>query len=165
MPPESLPRLEEEDSIYLMAHEMAHQWWGVTVGIKSWSDFWLNEGMAEFIADNYIRSYAGRPQYLVRMEHLQDRMAELKAAGRDRPLHWDGWKDAHEALGELPYVKGALFLEKLRAEIGDKAFWTGLGRYTAKYSGQLVDARDFQKAMVTASGKKLTDLFASGVFH
>ena len=165
MSAEYLTRLEEDDSIYLMAHEMAHQWWGVTLGIKSWSDFWLNEGMAEFIADNYVRSYAGRPQYLGRLQHLEDRMAELKAAGKDRPLHWDGWKDAQEALGELPYVKGALFLETLRAEIGDRAFWTGLGRYTAKYAGQLVDARDFQKAMEAASGKKLTALFDAGVFH
>lgn len=164
MSAEYLTRLEEDDSVYLMTHEMAHQWWGVTVGIKSWSDFWLNEGMAEFIADNYIRSYAGRPAYEVRLERLRARMAELKAAGKDRPLHWDGWKDAREALGELPYIKGALFLERLRTELGDRPFWTGLGRYTARHAGRLVDAKDFQKAMESASGKNLNALFDSAVF-
>ncbi len=165
MSAEYLSRMEDADSLYLMAHEMAHQWWGVTVGIRSWSDFWLNEGVAEFMADTYISAYAGRPAYEARMTRLRDRMTAIRAEGKDRPLHWEGWKTAHEALGELPYVKGALFLDRLRTELGDKAFWAGVGKYTAAGAGALVDSRDFEKAMEAASGKDLKALFDSAVYH
>ena len=160
-----LTQIEENDSVYLMAHELAHQWWGVTVGIRSWSDFWLNEGMAEFVADAYVSTYGGRGAYEQRMVRLRERMDAIRAAGKDRPLHWEGWKDAHEALGELPYVKGALFLDRLRTQLGERAFWTGLGKYTALHAGGLVDSRDFQKAMESTSGLDLKSLFDAAVYQ
>jgi len=44
MSQDDLTDLAAKDEVQLMAHELAHQWWGVTLGIRSWSDFWLNEG-------------------------------------------------------------------------------------------------------------------------
>jgi aminopeptidase N len=122
MSQDDLRDLLDKDDVQLMAHELAHQWWGVTVGIRSWSDFWLNEGFAEFMSDAYIEKHQGRAAYNRQIVELQDRMKKLREDGKDRPLHWEKWKDAHEALGPIPYVKGALFLERLRAELGDEIF-------------------------------------------
>jgi aminopeptidase N len=122
-----LSDLVDKDDVQLIAHELAHQWWGVTVGIRSWSDFWLNEGFAEFMSDAYIESHLGRAAYDKRIAELRQRMNKLREAGKDRPLHWEDWKDAHEALGPIPYVKGALFLARLSSELGDEVFCRGIG--------------------------------------
>ena len=159
-----LSALEQADDVDLMAHELAHQWWGVLVGIRSWSDFWLNEGMAEFMADAFVERHQGRRAYEQRMAKLHQRMTALQKEGKDRPLHWEGWKDAHEALGPVPYVKGALFLDNLRKQLGETHFWGGIALYTRKHAHSLVDARSFQRAMEEASGRSLAPLFDEAVY-
>jgi aminopeptidase N len=96
---------------------------------------------------------------------LQGRMKKLREEGKDHPLHWENWKDAHEALGPIPYVKGALFLERLRTELGDEIFWRGIGLYTSGNARRLVDSSDFEGAMETASGRDLKTLFDDAVYH
>ena len=157
--------LVDKDEVQLMAHELAHQWWGVLVGIRSWSDFWLNEGFAEFMSDAYIEKHQGRAAYEKQIAELKERMQKLREEGKDRPLHWEQWKDAREALGEVPYVKGALFLDRLRTELGEETFWRGIALYTLRNARKLVDSRDFQQAMEEASGRGLRALFDEEVFH
>lgn len=165
MPEKYLPKLETQDSVILMAHEMAHQWWGALIGIRSWSDFWLNEGMADFMADAYVEQHIGRAAYDSQMADVKRAMEKLREQGKDRPLHWENWKDAHDALGSLPYIKGALFLDRLRTELGDEKFWRGIALYTSRNAGKLVDSSDFERAMEEASGRDLKALFAEAVYH
>ena len=165
MSQDDLSDLLDKDDVRLMAHELAHQWWGVTVGIRSWSDFWLNEGFAEFMSDAYIEKHRGRPAYNQLILELQGRMRKLHEEGKDRPLHWEKWKDAHEALGPIPYIKGALFLDRLRTELGDEIFWRGIGLYTSGNARRLVDSEDFERAMEKASGRDLKTLFDEAVYR
>ena len=165
MSQDDLSDLLDKDDVQLMAHELAHQWWGVTVGIRSWSDFWLNEGFAEFMSFAYIEKRQGRTAYNQKIVELQGRMRKLREEGKDRPLHWEKWKDAHEALGPIPYIKGALFLDRLRRELGDEIFWRGIGLYTSGNARRLVDSGDFERAMEKASGSDLKTLFDEAVYH
>ena len=165
MSQDDLADLAAKDNVQLMAHELAHQWWGVTLGIRSWSDFWLNEGFAEFMSDAYIEKHQGRAAYDKQIADLQDRLKKLREEGKDRPLHWEKWKDAHEALGPIPYVKGALFLARLRTELGDEIFWLGIGLYTSGNARRLVDSGDFERAMEEASGRDLKALFDEAVYR
>lgn len=165
MSEEYLRDLTDKDDVQLMAHELAHQWWGVLVGIRSWSDFWLNEGFAEFMSDAYIEKHQGRAAYETQMADLKERMQKLREEGKDRPLHWEQWKDAHEALGEIPYVKGALFLDRLRTELLEETFWRGIALYTSRNARRLVDSTDFQRAMEEASGRDFRELFDEAVYH
>jgi aminopeptidase N len=165
MPAKYLPKLETQDDVILMAHEMAHQWWGALVGIRSWSDFWLNEGMADFMADAYLEKHLGRAAYDTQIAEARNAMEKLREQGKDRPLHWEDWKDAHEALGLLPYVKGALFLDRLRTELGEEKFWRGIALYTSRNAGKLVDSSDFERAMEEACGRDLTGLFVEAVYR
>jgi len=154
-----LSRLEAEDDVVLMAHELAHQWWGVMVGIRSWSDFWLNEGMAQFMSIAYLERERGHMAYADRMQKLRIEMDEIRAKGLDRPLHFERWTDVRDALGTVPYVKGALFLDRLREEVGESAFWRGIALYTSRNAHQLVDSRDFQRALEESSGRDLSIAF------
>jgi len=165
MPDSYLAKLERGDQVMDMAHELAHQWWGVLVGIRSWSDFWLNEGMATFMADAYLEHHQGRAAYDQEIAATKERMEKLRAEGKDRPLHWEAWKDAHDALGRLPYVKGALFLDRLRTELGEEKFWRGIALYTSRNAQHLVDSQDFERAMEEASGRDLKALFDEAVYH
>jgi aminopeptidase N len=160
-----LNRLEAEDDVSLLAHELAHQWWGALVGIRSWSDFWLNEGMAEFMSNAYLEEAKGKAAYERQIAELAKEFDDLRKQGQDRPLHWEGWKDAQEALGRIPYVKGALFLSALRVEVGDDKFWKGIGLYTSRNANHLVDSRDFEKVMEEAAGRDLKAVFAPGVYQ
>jgi aminopeptidase N len=162
---DDLADLVDKDDVKLMAHELAHQWWGVSVGIRSWSDFWLNEGFAEFMSDAYIEKHLGRAAYEEQIAELLEHLKKLRESGKDRPLHWEKWKDAHEALGPVPYVKGALFLARLRSELGDGIFWRGIGLYTSGNVRRLVDSGDFERAMEKASGRDLKVLFDEAVYH
>jgi aminopeptidase N len=165
MPSAYLADLEQRDQAADMTHELAHQWWGVLVGIRSWSDFWLNEGMADFMTDAYLERHQGREAYDREIAAAKEQMDKLRAEGKDRPLHWEGWKDTHGALGPLPYVKGALFLDHLRTELGEERFWPGIKLYTTRNAGRLVDSRDFEHAMEEASGRDLKALFDQMVYH
>ena len=165
MPAAYLAELEQQDQVADMTHELAHQWWGVLVGIRSWSDFWLNEGIADFMTDAYLEQHQGRAAYDHEIAAAKERMDKLRAEGQDRPLHWEGWKDAHGALGRIPYVKGALFLGHLRTELGEVKFWRGIALYTTRNAGRLVDSQDFERAMEQASGRDLKALFDQMVYH
>lgn len=160
----ALDDLETKGDVVLMAHELAHQWWGVAVGIRSWSDFWLNEGVAEYVSQLYLEHVRGPEAFAAAIKRLESQMAELRKKGLDRPLHYEGWQDAAGALGELPYVKGALFLHRLRTRVGDQMFWRGLSAYTRRYRGALVDSRDFQRAFEAATQTDLADLFREEVY-
>jgi len=160
-----LSDLEQKDDVALMAHELAHQWWGALVGVRSWSDFWLNEGMAEFMSAAYLEKHQGKAAYEQKIAENRARLSELREQGKDRPLHWEGWKDAHDALGAIPYVKGVLFLDRLRTELGPEKFWKGIALYTSRNAGRVVDSRDFQRAMEEASGRDLKALFDEAVYH
>jgi aminopeptidase N len=165
MPKDFFHVLEVEHDDGLMTHELAHQWWGVSVGIRSWSDFWLNEGMADFMEDAFLEQEKGRAAYLHAMDEASQELKKLHAAGQDRPLHWQGWKDAQGALGRIPYIKGALFLDRLRTELGEEKFWRGVALYTTRNAGRLVDSADFQKAMEEAADRNLKPLFDEAVYH
>src|SRR2546429_6194406 len=81
------------------------------------------------------------------------------------PLHWEKWKDAHEALGQIPYVKGALFLDRLRTELGDEIFWRGIGLYTSGNARRLVDSREFERAVGMGGGRRLEARFDEAVYR
>jgi aminopeptidase N len=159
----ALRNLEAGD-VVLMAHELAHQWWGVSVGIRSWSDFWLNEGLAEYASLLFLEHASGKPQFESAIAGLQSRLTDLQANGKDHPLHFEGWKDVSDALGELQYVKGALFFHRLRTQIGDAQFWKALARYSQRNQGKLVDSRDLQTAIEGATKLDLDRLFREEVY-
>jgi aminopeptidase N len=147
-----------------MAHELAHQWWGVSVATGSWSDFWLNEGFAKYVSLLYLEHAKGRQPFEAAIEGLRSRLKELQANGKDRPVHFEEWKDAMEALGPLPYVKGALFLHRLRERMGDKLFWQALAHYIKRHAGKLVDSHDFQRALEEVTKQNFADMFNKEVY-
>ncbi|WP_241093530.1 M1 family aminopeptidase [Xanthomonas sp.] len=149
---------------WIVAHEMAHQWWGNLVTCASWQDFWLNEGITTFMTAAWKEHAFGAAAYQQELALAQRRLERARAAGFDKPLAWPG---AYPSLGmrrAVQYSKGALFLAHLRQTLGEQAFWSGIRRFTRGHAGTSVGSRDFQAAMERASGQDLSDVFDEWVY-
>lgn len=157
--------LLKPDDTWLIAHELAHQWWGIGVVCENWTDFWLNEGMATFMANTFLEQQYGKARYTAEMERSRQRYEAAKNAGKDRPLSFTGWKTPQEASGPIPYHKGAWFLHLLRQMIGEQKFWKGIEIYTGMYFGKSVNSRDFQGVMEAVSGQNLKTFFDEWVYR
>ncbi len=156
--------LANERDIWLGAHELAHQWWGIMVGCQAWTHFWLNEGMASFMADAYKEHRFGREEYLKEIEAARKLYEKVRDAGKDRSLVFPDWLHPTAEDRTLVYDKGAYVLHLLRVEMGEQDFWAGIRLYTQKYFGKSVTTAEFQRVMQQATGKKLDDFFARWVY-
>ncbi|MCD7097964.1 M1 family aminopeptidase [Stenotrophomonas sp. MMGLT7] len=162
---EELDRERQQPSnAWIIAHEMAHQWWGNLVTCASWQDFWLNEGIATFMVAAWKERAFGPSAYQEELEGAQRRLERARASGFDKPLAWSG---AYPSLGirrAIQYSKGALFVDHLRNVLGEEAFWNGIRRFTREHAGKTATSQDFQVAMEKASGSDLSSLFREWVY-
>jgi aminopeptidase N len=156
--------LKNEKEIWLGVHEFAHQWWGNMVTNRSWTDFWLNEGIANFMTAAYFEHRFGHDEYLLQIDNYKKSYEEVRDAGHDKSLVFPEWNKPTRDDRRLVYDKGAYVVHLLREELGEEAFWKGIKKYTQKYRGKSVDSKDFQKEMESASGKKLNDFFDKWVY-
>lgn len=156
--------LADPSRVGLIAHEFAHQWWGNAVTCEDWTHFWLNEGLATFMAAAYRERRLGRDAYLRDVEGWRERYERVKAAGRDRSLVFPDWNHPTSDDRALVYQKGALALHELRDDVGDRAFWAGLRLYTRGHFGKSVRTADFQMAMEMAAHRNLTAFFNEWVY-
>ncbi len=122
--------LDNEQDLWLAAHEFAHQWWGNMVTCESWSHFWLNEGIATFMAAAYLEHRFGREIYLREIESYRASYEKVRAAGKDKSLEFPDWLNPTREDRTLVYDKGAYVMHLLREEMGERAFWKGLRIFT-----------------------------------
>ncbi len=152
-------------AIGLMAHELAHQWWGNMVTCHAWTEFWLNEGFATFMAAAYREQRLGRDVYVKDVASMKARYEQVRERGNDRPLVFPSWDRPTADDRTLVYQKGAYVLHELRELVGDTAFWTGIRRYTTEHFGKSVTTADFQTAMEQASARDLRAFFDRWVYR
>ena len=155
---------QHPDDLWLLAHELAHQWYGIAIPANDWSDFWLSEGMATFLADAFLEQRYGKARYEKEIAHSKQIYDNLRTQGRDRPLYFTEWQIPSQAGGSLPYHKGAWVLSELRRQLGDDVFWRGLRAYTTAHWGSPVTSEYLQAAMQSTAKKDLTKFFQQWVF-
>jgi aminopeptidase N len=156
--------LDNEQDLWLAAHEFAHQWWGNMVTCRDWNHFWLNEGIATFMAAAYIEHRFGHALYLREIETYRSNYEQVRAAGKDKSLVFPDWLHPTREDRTLVYDKGAYVLHLLREEMGELAFWNGLRLFTRRHFGKSVVTSDFVAAMEEANGKSLKEFFAKWVY-
>jgi aminopeptidase N len=155
--------LDNEQDLWLAAHEFAHQWWGNMVTCRDWNHFWLNEGVATFMAAAYLEHRFGRTAYLHEIETYRANYEKVRAAGKDKSLIFPDWLHPTAEDRTLVYDKGAYVLHLLREEMGERAFWRGIQIFTRRHFGKSVVTSDFMAAMEEANGKSLREFFAKWV--
>jgi aminopeptidase N len=154
-----LPEAATAEALWLETSLLARQWYGVGVELKDWSDAWLSEGVAAFVADEFVGERLGTDAFEREIERSRQAYNRLRTEGTDRPLSFIEWTTRQDAGGQIPIHKGVCFLFLLHEMVGDKAFWDGLKTFTGEQWGQAASSEDFQKMFADAkaeapSGKK-----------
>ena len=158
------PILSNPQEDWVVVHEMAHQWWGNLLTCKTWSDFWLNEGITTFMVAAYKEHRWGRAAYEGELAVQRRRYQAAIDAGFDKPLAYAGSYPSLKIRRAIQYGKGALFMDALRTELGDNVFWNGLRHYTQEHAGGSVTSHDLQASMERAAGHMLDTLFDKWVY-
>jgi aminopeptidase N len=148
---------------FLMAHEIAHQWFGNTVTEKDWYHVWLSEGFATYLTNMYIESAYGEDQFRALME--ADRKLIIDDYQKNKkPVLDTTITDLMDLLSINSYQKGAWILHMLRNEVGNDAFIKGLRLFYERYYQSNVLTNDFQIVMEEASGKDLNKFFRQWLY-
>ncbi len=139
---------------WVVAHELAHQWWGDAVGPADWRETWLNEGFASY-SEALWAEHEGGPSGLRSYMTVFD----------TRPFCGPLWNSPCDIFGATIYNKGAWVLHMLRHVMGDVFFFEGLRNYYSDFAYSNATTPDFQAVMESASGRSLASFFARWVYQ
>ncbi len=142
----------------LMAHEIAHQWFGNSVTEKDWHHIWLSEGFATYLTAAYQGSREGETRLKAVMNMARSRVIGYNKQNPS-PVIDTTIVDFMKLLSANSYQKGAWVLHMLRNEIGDDLFWSGIQTYYARYRNRNALTSDFKNTMEEISGSDLDNFF------
>ena len=151
-------RIEE-----VVAHEIAHQWFGDSVTESTWADLWLSEGFATYFAGLFVEKYDGEDPFRDYMRNQATRYFAYEKQ-RNAPIHDSETPDLMRLLNPNNYEKGAWVLHMLRKRLGDELFFRGLRAYYSAHREANATTDDLRVALEKASGKDLKDFFARWVY-
>ncbi|OAB63043.1 aminopeptidase [Leptolyngbya valderiana BDU 20041] len=149
----------------LVAHELAHQWFGDLVVIKHWSHAWIKEGMAsyaEVLWTEYEYGLDDGAYYL--LNEARSYLSEDKTRYR-RPIVTNVYREAIELYDSHLYEKGACVYHMIRAELGDELFFKAIATFVNDNAHATVETVDLLRAIDKATGRNLQSLFDSYVFR
>ena len=153
----------EGDSDGLVAHELAHQWFGDLLTCKDWSHLWLNEGFASYFDPLFTEHDRGEDAFRIEMNNVLRSYLDSDKGYR-RPIVETRYESSNDMFDGVTYAKGSCVLHTLRGLLGDEAWWKGIRRYVSAHQLQVVETDDFRKAMEAASGKDLKWFFDQWVY-
>ncbi len=149
----------------LVAHELAHQWFGDYVTCRAWYEGWLNEGFATFFEHVWREKRLGRDEYAYGLKaDLEVYLAEAHDRYR-RAIACQDYDAPLDLFDRHLYEKAGLVLHSLRVELGDALFWRGVHAYLTGHAHGVVETRDLQRAMEEVSGRSLGRAFEQWVYR
>ncbi|HSV33270.1 MAG TPA: M1 family metallopeptidase [Pyrinomonadaceae bacterium] len=147
----------------VVAHEIAHQWFGDSVTESTWGDLWLSEGFATYFAGLFIEKYDGEEAFRAYMSSAAERYFVYENQHRG-PIRDTETLDLNQLLNPNNYEKGAWVLHMLRKRLGDDAFFKGLREYYRAHHEANATTEDLRAALEKASRQNLREFFARWVY-
>ena len=148
----------KRDQEALIAHEIAHQWYGDAVTEKDWHHIWLSEGFATYLADMYLEHEHGREVMVESM--LDEKQLVLEyAAQKLAPIVDTTLTVSISLLNNNSYDKAAWVLHMLRRDLGDELFQCCVRTFYNKYKFSNALTEDFRSVVETLSGRDFRRFF------
>ncbi len=148
----------------LVAHELAHQWFGDFVTCRAWYEGWLNEGFATFFEHVWREKDLGRDEYAFGVKADLEAYASEAHGRYRRSIVCQDYDAPLDLFDRHLYEKGGLVLHALRVELGDALFWRGIGAYLTAHARGVVETRDLQRSLEEVSGRSLGRFFEQWVY-
>jgi aminopeptidase N len=147
----------------LIAHEVAHQWFGNHATEKTFAHLWLSEGFATYMTIVYMENKYGKDTALKML--LEDRKQVSDFAKTSNATVVDNNPDFMQLLNANSYQKGSWVLHMLRRNLGDSVFFRSLRRYYYLYGGKTAATEDLQAVFEEISGKDLKQFFSQWLYE
>ncbi|HLI94251.1 MAG TPA: M1 family metallopeptidase [Puia sp.] len=148
----------------LMAHEIAHQWFGDCATESRWQHLWLSEGFATYMTHCYLESRYGPDTLKKGMERDRRTTIEYEKSRFTPVVDSTVQGDYMQLLNPNSYEKGGWVLHMLRRRLGDSLFWKGLSAYYNTYKNRNAGTGDFEKVMETVSRRNLDTFFQQWLY-
>ena len=149
----------------IIAHEVAHQWWGDLITLRTWAHTWLNESFGTYSDYLWTRFDKGEDEgafALLRKKNQYLREAHTRYI---RPIVFNRYNRAQDNFDSHTYPKGAVTLHMLRFIMGDNLFFRTLQYFLHKHEFQVVDTHDFMTAIKEITGQNLDWFFDLYIFE
>jgi aminopeptidase N len=149
----------------IIAHEIAHQWFGNLVTMKWWDDIWLNEGFATWIATKPLAEW--RPDWTVELDEVEDTIGALgiDALRTTRAIRTrvETTEEINQVFDGIAYEKTAAVLRMIEAYVGPEAFRTAVASYLKRFSFRNAAGEDFWTEVARVTGRPVDRILRSFV--
>ena len=150
---------------WIIAHEIAHQWWGNLITLREWSHTWLNESFGTY--SDYLWTHHEKGEDEGAWDLLEKKNRYLREANTryQRPIVFRRYERPHDNFDAHTYPKGACILHQLRYLLGDEPFFRTLSTFLHKYAFEPVDTHDFMKTVKEVTGRNMDWFFEQFLFR
>jgi aminopeptidase N len=143
----------------LVAHEVAHQWFGDSVTERDWDDVWLSEGFATYFALLFLEHDSGRDAFIAGLKRSREVVFATEKRNPGLAVIHDNLADTRKVLNRLVYEKGGWVLHMLRGQLGTETFWAGIREYYRRHRDGHASTAEFRRVMEEVSGQDLAGFF------
>ena len=154
-----------KDIAQVLAHEMAHQWFGDLVTMAWWDDIWLNEGFANWMETKPLKAW--KPEWQMELDEVQSNQIAMRldALRSTRPIRATASTpdQINELFDPIAYEKGAAVLRMIEGWVGEEAFRAGVNAYIEKFKYSNARAEDFWGTLAASTGKPVDKVMATFV--
>ena len=160
--PSSSPDALRRGIFGVLAHEMAHQWFGDLVTMAWWNDLWLNEGFASWMQNKAVDKFY--PDWQVWLNNAASKQSAMDADARhtahpiQQPIADES--EAQSVFDSITYSKSQAFIRELENYLGAEKFRDGIRHYMAAHAYSNATTADLWSALQDASGKEVAAIAA-----
>lgn len=144
----------------VVAHELAHQWWGDLVTCGTWPNIWLNESFATYSEALWFEHLGGLTGL---KNYMKDTLEHFQFSSWQGAVY-DPVGQGFNLFDDVVYSKGAWILHTLRGVLGDSTFFRALRAYRGRYSGRSAVTSEFAAVVDSIAGTDMSWFFNQWIY-